>query len=203
MRKSAIIFVVFLLIGCLWLVSCLAGPQPDGTETPGAGEGAGDSTGQGQPNPGPAPVPPPAAPKPEDNIPDEPDEQLLAEIAAKREIVLEQGRLLYKGYFYEEAIALLNEDEALINEETEELEEEIKQAVDDMELFEGNIKHIFFHSLILYPQHLFPNINVPTGGYNEGFAYQSELIRMLRSFLIEAMSFTTSTTYSEKTKTAS
>jgi len=106
-------------------------------------------------------------------------EELESERAEKREIILAESRLLFRGYFYEEALALLNYDQTLINHQTQALEAEILQAIDELVLFEGEIRHIFFHSLILYPEHLFPNINIPTGGLNEGFIFQSEFIRML------------------------
>ena len=111
------------------------------------------------------------------------DPRLEAELAEKRSETLAQCELLFRGYFYDEALSLLNADESLINDETRALEAEIAQAVDSLELFEGALKHIFFHSLILYPEHLFPNVNTPTGGYNEGFSYQRELARMLPQLL--------------------
>ena len=105
------------------------------------------------------------------------------EIVSRRAALLEEAEFMFRGYFYEEAIALLNEDEELINDETRELESRIVEEKENLILFEGQIKHIFFHSLILYPEHLFPNLNIPTGGYNEGFVYQSEFKRMLPQIL--------------------
>ena len=105
------------------------------------------------------------------------------EVIARRAALLEEAEFMFRGYFYEEAIALLNADLSLINEETKELEARIVYERDNLVLFEGQIKHIFFHSLILYPEHLFPNLNIPTGGYNEGFIFQSELRRMLPQIL--------------------
>ena len=105
------------------------------------------------------------------------------ELAGKRIEILEQSRALFRGYFYEEAIVRLNADETLINHETKSLEEEINQAINSLVLFEGEIKHIFSHSLILYPEHLFRDLDVPTGGYNEGFIFQRELIKILPQLL--------------------
>jgi hypothetical protein len=113
----------------------------------------------------------------------EPEEEPEEEFAEIRKEMLEQSRLLFRGYFYEEAIALLNKDEALINYETKGLEEKIIQEMDNLVLFEGVVQHIFFHSLILYPEYLFTDLSVPTGGYNEGFVFLSELIRMLPQLL--------------------
>jgi len=110
-------------------------------------------------------------------------ERIEAENTVRRNVILDESRLLFRGYFYDEAIALLNEDEALINHETLALEAEISLAMNSYVRFNSEIKHIFFHSLILYPEHLFPNVNIPTGGYNEGFVFQSEFIRMLPQLL--------------------
>ena len=110
-------------------------------------------------------------------------ERIEAELAVRRNIILDESRLLFRGYFYDEAIALLNDDEALINQETLNLEAEITLAMNSYVRFNGEIKHIFFHSLILYPEHLFPNISIPTGGYNEGFIFQSEFKRILPQLL--------------------
>ena len=110
-------------------------------------------------------------------------EERKAEIALRRANVLEESNLLFRGYFYEEAIALLNEDPELMNDEMQALEAEIVYEMDNLVRFEGDIKHIFFHSLILHPEFLFPDLNTPTGGYNSGFAYQSELFRLLPQLL--------------------
>jgi len=111
------------------------------------------------------------------------DPQLEAEKAQKRRDVIEQSKALFAGYFYEEALQLLSEDETLINDETKSLEAEITQTMENLVLYDGTVRHIFFHSLILYPEYLFPNLNTPTGGYNEGFAYKSELEKILPQLL--------------------
>ena len=117
------------------------------------------------------------------SVPDRPDPQLEAEQTAARAAIIERSDLLFRGYFYDEALQLLNEDVSLINDETRELEAGITKAIEEMVLFEGDLKHIFFHSLILYPEHLFKDVNKPEGGYNEGFSYQRELERMLPQLL--------------------
>jgi len=166
----------------------------------GPDNGSGQSSGQGYDangQPG-AQSPGPASASPEDQAREEAErqeqerlerekqeqerleqERLEAERSEKRKIILDKSELLFRGYFYEEALALLREDEDLINHETKNLEEEINRAADGLVKFDGEIKHIFFHSLILYPEYLFPNLNVPTGGYNEGFSFQAELVKML------------------------
>jgi len=106
-------------------------------------------------------------------------EQREAEIIEKRAFILEEGRLLLRGYFFDEAIALLNADHDLVNNETQALEDEIVAAKNSLVRFEGDVKHIFFHSLVLYPEVLFPDLSVPTGGYNEGFIFRSEFLKIL------------------------
>ena len=111
-------------------------------------------------------------------------ERLAAELMERRAYVIEESRQLSRGYFYEEAIALLNADDDIVNEETQALEIEILAEIDNLVRFEGDIKHIFFHSLILYPESagLFPN--VPTNsGYNSGFIFRSEFNRVLPQLL--------------------
>jgi len=128
-------------------------------------------------------------PEPDINEEDRlPAEQLEAEqneelLAARRESVLEESKRLFRGYFFDEAIELLNSDSELINHETLSLEAEIVAEKNGLVRYNGDIKHIFFHSLILYPEVLFPDLSIPTGGYNEGFIYQSELLRMLPQLL--------------------
>lgn len=111
------------------------------------------------------------------------EEELESQLALKRGVIIEQSQTLFKGYFYEEAIQLLNSDATLTNFETKQLEDEIVQAMDNLVLYEGTVRHIFFHSLILYPEYLFPDLKTPTGGYNEGFAFKSELERLLPQLL--------------------
>ena len=111
------------------------------------------------------------------------EEELQAELAAKRELVIEESRSLFVRYFYEEAIALLNEDESLINNETQELEAEILAAMNSLVLFEGDIKHIFFRSLVINPEHIFSDPTVPARDFNEGYIFQSELLKILSQLL--------------------
>jgi len=93
--------------------------------------------------------------------------------------VIEEAQHLFKGYFFEEALDLLNSDERLIGADIKAMETQIKEAMDNLELYEGHVKHIFFHSLVLYPEYLFPDISIPTGGFNEGFIFRDEFKRLL------------------------
>lgn len=105
------------------------------------------------------------------------------DLTLKRAAVLEEAEFLFRGYFYEEALELLNANELLINDETRDLEMRIIEEKENLILFEGQVKHIFFHSLILYPEYLFPDLSTPSSGLNEGFIFQSEFQRILPQLL--------------------
>ncbi len=113
------------------------------------------------------------------------EEKRLEEIRLENEREVLRSQLLleaeelFKGYYVDEAISLLEKDNSLINDVIQNKIDEYKEYKDSYVLYEGTVHHIFFHSLILYPEYLFRNINVPTGGYNEGFSYKRELERML------------------------
>jgi len=175
------IIMVMLLVIAVWLVSCFFNAPPVEGNGPDPGPNVSGS---------PAIMIPPDDKPPDTTNKEQEDaarrlaeqleaERLEAERMEKRAVILEQAGFLARGYFFDEALSLLNADEELINSDTMILEERIVEAANGLERFEGEIKHIFFHSLILYPEHLFPNLREPTGGYNEGFAYQSELIKIL------------------------
>ncbi|MFA5407508.1 MAG: hypothetical protein WC343_01925 [Bacilli bacterium] len=97
----------------------------------------------------------------------------------RRDALLKEAENLVKGYFVDEAIELLNKDESLVNDEIQEKIDEYTEYKNSYVLYEEPVQHIFFHSLILYPEYLFKNITVPSGGLNEGFSYKRELERML------------------------
>jgi len=186
LKKSIIALIVLVLILSAWLVSRIWFVQPDdGNVTPPVQS----------PLPGNEPDPDEDDRTQQDLLDAQKKEeeerlkaeqeaaQREAELAERRHTVLEESRLLFRGYFYDEALVLLNADEDIINHETQALEDEILAEVDSLTLYQGDIKHIFFHSLILYPEFLFPNISIPQNGYNERFIYKSEFIRLLPQLL--------------------
>jgi len=169
MKKSVFALVVLLIIAAAWVIGFwVIGPESMpglpgilSTPTPTQGSQGGES-----PNPTDDPTP--------DPTPGETQEQLND----RRNIMLMEAERLYLGYFYEEALALLQEDETLLNDETIRLEESIHNTMDNLVLFEGQVKHIFFHTLILFPEYLYKNISTPQSGYAY-FLYQRELERAL------------------------
>jgi hypothetical protein len=109
------------------------------------------------------------------------EEEILRkqELNIKRNKMLEEAASLFKGYYVDEAISLLKSDKKLSNDEVLSKIEEYQKYKDSYVLYDGAVEHIFFHSLILYPEYLFKDITKPAGGLNEGFSYKSELERML------------------------
>ena len=190
MKKAIPILLVLILIIGVWIVSRVWVYIPEGNVDSGGASGVEDGR---QPGPGPDADEARrllAEQQEAERLQAEQEEaerllaeQREAEIIEKRSEILNESQLLFAGYFFDEAIALLNSDDDIINHETQSLEAEIVSAQNSLVRFDGEIKHIFFHSLILYPEVLFPNRNTPTGGINEGFAFQSELILMLPQLL--------------------
>lgn len=97
---------------------------------------------------------------------------------AQAEELLAEAQKLSSMYFYQEAAALL---------ESSGLEDEsIRQAIVDNRAraatlvdYTGDVAHIFFHSLIVYPEMVFRDTETPSGGYNSGFAEKRELEKIL------------------------
>ena len=55
----------------------------------------------------------------------------------------------------------------------------IQAEVASLVPFAGDIPHIFFHSLIVYPEMIFKDKTTPMGGYNAGFSEKAELLKIL------------------------
>ena len=45
--------------------------------------------------------------------------------------------------------------------------------------YTGELRHIFFHSMICYPEMVFTDLETPQGGYNSGFIEKQELLEIL------------------------
>ena len=71
-----------------------------------------------------------------------------AALQAQRQVLLEQAQLLLRGYYYDDAIALLENCGELMNTETAALLQDVKKAKESLVKYEGGqYYHIFFHSL--------------------------------------------------------
>ena len=106
-----------------------------------------------------------------------PDPEALAREAAELETV-SQAEALAAQYYYDEALSLLSGAE-ITGEITRAAEEKIRAERDSLVPYEGELRHIFFHSLIVYPEMVFRDLYTPMGGYNSGFAEKAELERIL------------------------
>lgn len=97
---------------------------------------------------------------------------------ARRAEALAEAERLRSGYFYDEAIAALS-DEEIYDESVEAALAAIRAEKDSLVDYTGDVPHIFFHSLIVYPELVFTDRVTPMGGYNSGFSEKAELEKIL------------------------
>ncbi|MEL7656862.1 MAG: hypothetical protein AAGU75_13255, partial [Bacillota bacterium] len=87
-----------------------------------------------------------------------------------KEDKLAEADKLFKGYYYDEAIDLLNSDPTMITTATDDAItlkiSEIEKGKASLVKYEGPVHHIFFHSLIIYPELAFDKKGHPAEGYN-------------------------------------
>ena len=106
-----------------------------------------------------------------------PDPKEAALEAQRQEAVRAAERLADQGLF-DDALALLS-DRAPAGESVDAAAAEIRSRQAALIPYEGELRHIFFHSLIVYPEMVFTDLETPMGGYNSGFAEKAELERIL------------------------
>ena len=99
-------------------------------------------------------------------------------ITAERTALLAEAERLYRSYDYDGAEALLASREDLASEETAQLAEKIAQARQSLVKYEGKISHVFFHSLIVYPELAFDG-DYRSTGYNMWMTTRDEFVAML------------------------
>lgn len=101
----------------------------------------------------------------------------------KKTDLLGKAEKLYQAYFYDEAIALLQSEPGLVTTATDDAItlkiDEITKAEAALVKYEGPIEHVFFHSLIIYPELAFDNKGHPAQGYNMWMTTVSEFKKML------------------------
>ncbi len=111
----------------------------------------------------------------------------------QRDELMAEARKLSDGYFYDEAIDLLQSRPELVYEYTDKSTgntfNEIAEMIDYIESqksnlvkYEGNFFHVFFHSLIVYPELAFDNVGHNPQGYNMWMTTVKEFQRMLPEF---------------------
>lgn len=165
MKKAlSIIIVAFVIIAGLFAGCTQRGP---GT-APGSSEPPAPSSPPPLPSSSPAPDPEELAC----------EEARLAELAEKREAAIKEADALAAQYFYDEALEVLSDPE-IAGEAVAAKIKEIEAAKASLVSYEGDIKHIFFHSLIVYPEMVFRDKTTPMGGYNAGFSTKAEFEKML------------------------
>ena len=106
-----------------------------------------------------------------------PDPEEIAREAARQEAIGAAERLADQGFF-DEALEMLA-DPALAGDSVDAGSEAIRARQAALVPYEGELRHIFFHSLIVYPEMVFTDLETPMGGYNSGFSERAELERML------------------------
>ena len=126
----------------------------------------------------------PEPPGKETPVPTQSPEEAAAEQARQEELnarraeALAEAERLRSGYFYDEAIAALSNEE-IYDESVEAALSAIRAEKDSLVDYTGDVPHIFFHSLIVYPELVFTDKVTPMGGYNSGFSEKAELEKIL------------------------
>jgi len=96
---------------------------------------------------------------------------------------LKKAEKLEQGYYYDEAVDLLHSDPTLITTATDDAITlkiaEINQEKESLVKYEGPIHHIFFHSLIVYPELAFDKKGQPAQNYNMWMTTANEFKKML------------------------
>lgn len=106
--------------------------------------------------------------------------------------VTEQAKKLSKGYFYDEALELLDNPMYGSNTQVIELKNEITSKKNELVKYDGPFYHVFFHSLIVYPELAFDG-DYMHEGYDMWMTTVSEFKNMLpqlydRGFILYSMS---------------
>ena len=118
------------------------------------------------------------APEPAPTPDPEPD-PAQQELLQARQALLERAYSLAQGYYYTEALALLDQADSLRNPQTEALRQEIAQKQAELVPYEGDqFYHIFFHSLIVDTDRAFDG-DYDSAGYDLYMTTVSEFKAML------------------------
>ena len=118
------------------------------------------------------------APEPAPTPGPEPD-PAQQELLQARQALLERAYSLAQGYYYTEALALLDQADSLRNPQTEALRQEIAQKQAELVPYEGDqFYHIFFHSLIVDTDRAFDG-DYDSAGYDLYMTTVSEFKAML------------------------
>ncbi|MHC1724222.1 MAG: hypothetical protein AB9836_13570 [Aminipila sp.] len=103
---------------------------------------------------------------------------------SEKNAVIAEADKLALGYFYDEALEILQKDPTLIDEDVTgdaiKLKiADIQKQKDSLIKYEGVVEHVFFHSLIVYPELAFDKKGHPAQGYNMWMTTVKEFKAML------------------------
>lgn len=117
------------------------------------------------------------------------EQELRQKLQAQTQELLDNADRLIQGYYYDDAETLLNEytaEAGAPEDAKQEVSEKIRaklQAVEDardlLVRYDGPVQHIFFHSLIVYPELAFDDKGHPAQGYNMWMTTVKEFKAML------------------------
>lgn len=101
---------------------------------------------------------------------------------------LSKAEVLARGYFYDEALRVLETIPMMPGEISHDRRivqkiAEIRAAKQSLKKYEGPAHHVFFHSLIIYPELAFDKKGAPADGYNLWMTTVSEFKKMLPELL--------------------
>ncbi|GKX66962.1 hypothetical protein [Inconstantimicrobium mannanitabidum] len=99
----------------------------------------------------------------------------------KSEDLLKQAEKLSQGYFYDEAISLLEKDKSIKSSDIESAIDKYKKEKSSLVKYNGPIFHVFFHSLIVYPELAFDK-DSKAEGYDMWMTTVNEFKVMLPKF---------------------
>lgn len=105
-----------------------------------------------------------------------------SEFVASIEKTIAEANRLSEGYFFEEAVTLLENDPYASTGILKKEVEKIKKKSQSLVLYDGEIYHVFFHSLIVYPELAFDG-DYDSTGYNLWMTTVDEFKRILDVFL--------------------
>ncbi|MDR1565124.1 MAG: hypothetical protein LBS74_09220 [Oscillospiraceae bacterium] len=100
-----------------------------------------------------------------------------SEEESRTQELINKSETLTKGYYYDEALELLKADAD--NPKISQRIAEVEKLKSELVEYTGTVHHIFFHSLIIYPQLAFDDVGHPKDGYNSTMSTRDEFLKLL------------------------
>lgn len=101
------------------------------------------------------------------------------DIGEKKEEILKEAEKLKQSYYVDEAIEMLNSEPSIMDNDIKEKIQEYTSYKESFVKYEGDVEHIFFHSLMVYTNLAFDNNGHDANGYNMWFVTNEEFKRCL------------------------